>query len=156
MSAILGGAEVAGTSLPYAWRASYATFFRADLAKRAIWAVLGIALLGAPVSAWGQEIASTDVREVCGWVNGQSYSQRHRVVWRPGMRGFELDHIIPLALGGADTDKNIHAQPLDEARAKDQFEVWSWRAVCHGQVPLATAQGWFIGDWADAMREHMR
>lgn len=114
--------------------------------------VVGLLLLAAPACA--QEIASTDVREVCAsdGRGGSAYSRAHRVVRRHGIRGYELDHIVPLCLGGADTDANVRPQPLDEARVKDRLEAHACRSVCAGRVTLATAQAWFTADWRAAYR----
>ncbi len=117
---------------------------------------VALALIAMVSTASAQEIASTDKAEVCGRVNGLSYSQRHRVVYRPGVSGAELDHIVPLCLGGADTDRNIQVQPWPQAREKDEFEWFACRQVCGGMVPLATAQGWFLEGWRSAMRREMR
>lgn len=117
-----------------------------------VWLILNLVASVPPAAA--QEIATSDVREVCGWVNGQSYSQRHRT-YRAGRAGYEHDHIVPLCLAGSDTDANLQWQPLDEALIKDRFERFACKAVCHGDVPLATAQAWFMGDWVGAMRREM-
>lgn len=123
---------------------------RAKCCYRAVFVLLMVA---AP--AYAQEIASTDVLEVCAsdGRGGSAYSRAHRVVRRHGIRGYELDHIVPLCLGGADTDANVRPQPLDEARVKDRLETHACRQVCAGRVTLATAQAWFTGDWRAAYRE---
>jgi hypothetical protein len=46
---------------------------------------------------------------------------------------FELDHRIPLALGGAPSEpRNLELQPWDEAGEKDRIETCLSRAVCAG------------------------
>lgn len=66
-----------------------------------------------------------------------------RSLLAPGqnMRSFELDHIMPLELGGAPTDSvNLQLQPWPEARAKDRVENYLHAQVCRGRMTLTAAQ----------------
>lgn len=55
---------------------------------------------------------------------------------------FELDHRIPLALGGAVIDRrNLALEPIDEAREKDAIEACRSSLVCRGKIDLDDAQG---------------
>jgi hypothetical protein len=45
-------------------------------------------------------------------------------------RDFELDHLIPRCLGGADSVSNLWPEPLAEATVKDAAEARICRAVC--------------------------
>ncbi len=61
---------------------------------------------------------------------------------------FELDHRIPLALGGAPSDpRNLELQPWDEAVDKDAVEACLSRAVCAGRIGLDEARHRIWGDW---------
>lgn len=98
----------------------------------------------------GSLIASTDEAEVCATdgLPGAAYSRAHRVVKRRPVPGKIIDHIVPLALGGADADANIQMQTHEEAAAKDALERFAAREVCrYRRVSLAEAQSWFLGDW---------
>lgn len=97
-------------------------------------------------------VASTNIAEICATDGrpGSAYSRAHRVVKRKPVPGHQVDHIVPLCLGGADADANIQIQPIEEAIRKDRLEVHACRQVCRGLVPLASAQGWFLGDWRSA------
>lgn len=54
---------------------------------------------------------------------------------------FELDHRIPLCLGGAPADpKNFQLEDWDEAGKKDRVEACLARAVCSGRITLPEAQ----------------
>jgi len=110
-----------------------------------------------------------DTAQVCGRVDGQTYSQRHRKTpaglkalvmkrygQQPGHAGDgEVDHRVPLALGGADAAYNLWWEPGDHHgvvwtyHLKDKLEVLAWNRVCGKRdLPLAEAQGWFMSpDW---------
>jgi hypothetical protein len=61
---------------------------------------------------------------------------------------FELDHRIPLALGGAPSDsRNLELQPWDEAGEKDLIETCLSRAVCAGTITLDEARRRIWSDW---------
>ena len=64
---------------------------------------------------------------------------------------FELDHKIPLALGGAPSvPRNLELQPWDEAGEKDAIEACLSRAVCAGRIGLDEARRRIWGDWRHA------
>lgn len=66
---------------------------------------------------------------------------------------FELDHLVPLSLGGHPTDvANLWPQLNDRAggNTKDDVEGVLQRAVCAGRVPLADAQVAIATDWTTA------
>jgi hypothetical protein len=70
------------------------------------------------------------------------------------VRDYELDHVVPLDLGGAPADlRNLRLQPWPEARAKDSLEVELSKAVCLGSVTLTDAQHQIAHDWRAACRE---
>ncbi len=61
---------------------------------------------------------------------------------------FELDHRIPLSLGGAPYEPtNLELQPWDEAREKDRKEACLARAVCAGRLALDEARRRVFSDW---------
>jgi hypothetical protein len=61
---------------------------------------------------------------------------------------FELDHRIPLALGGAPSEeRNLELQPWDEAGEKDRIETCLSRAVCAGTITLDEARRRIWTDW---------
>jgi hypothetical protein len=61
---------------------------------------------------------------------------------------FELDHRIPLALGGAPSEeRNLELQPWDEAVEKDRIETCLSRAVCAGTITLDEARRRIWADW---------
>jgi hypothetical protein len=66
-------------------------------------------------------------------------------------RAYELDHIIPVELGGALTDQsNLRLEPREEAYRKDRIEHKLNCLVCTGQVDLITARTASAADWERA------
>jgi hypothetical protein len=53
---------------------------------------------------------------------------------------YEVDHLIPRELGGADDVDNLWPELWDDAHVKDKAENQLHRAVCSGILPLADAQ----------------
>ncbi len=70
------------------------------------------------------------------------------------MSAYELDHLIPISLGGAPLDKrDLWLQPRQgQANAGDKnvLAYVLWRLVCTGQVPLKVAQDDIRHDWTRA------
>lgn len=57
------------------------------------------------------------------------------------LRDYELDHRIPISLGGCVTcEANLWLEPLADAKRKDRQEWALHRAVCAGQIRLHDAQ----------------
>jgi len=101
-------------------------------------------------------IASTDWNEVCATDGrpGSAYSRAHRVVKRRAVPGHEVDHVLPLCLGGADADANIQIEPIEEAIRKDRLERAVCIAVCRTRsMTLAEGQAIFTsGRWREMIR----
>jgi hypothetical protein len=67
----------------------------------------------------------------------------------PGkIQDYELDHLVPLGLGGAPQDPaNLWLQSWPEARAKDDDESALHRAMCTGRLTLEQAQRRILEQW---------
>jgi len=69
---------------------------------------------------------------------------------------FEIDHLVPLCLGGSDDFSNLWPQsrqtiaPKWNAEAKDRLERRLCEMVCSGQLDLAAAQQAIATDWIKA------
>lgn len=88
------------------------------------------------------------VRDVPLSVKRQAFAE-YGVVPRPGER-FEIDHLVPLELGGANSLANLWPQPFAgqwTAGDKDRLENCLHRQVCAGREPLAQAQQDIASDW---------
>ncbi len=74
-------------------------------------------------------------------------------------RNYELDHLIPLELGGDPASVlNLWPQPytgLWSAHVKDRLENALHRLVCDGSVPLAQAQHDIRLDWVAAYETYV-
>ena len=67
---------------------------------------------------------------------------------REDARRYELDHVVPLTLGGSPrSPDNLRLQPWPEARVKDRIEVRLSRMVCRRQMQLEDAQRCIWQDW---------
>lgn len=73
---------------------------------------------------------------------------------------FELDHIVPLALGGCPRcTANLQMQPWDGpagAHRKDRLEVKLQCLVCTGQISLHEVQNAIYSDWQAAYHRYAR
>lgn len=73
---------------------------------------------------------------------------------------FELDHIVPLALGGHPRKlDNLQLQPWEGelgAKRKDRLESKLQCLVCTGQVPLEAAQREIFEDWPSAYHRYAK
>lgn len=73
-------------------------------------------------------------------------------------RTIELDHEIPIGLGGATSTANLWPQPRGGdagADKKDELEDRLHALVCAGDVPLAQAQDEIASDWLSAYRKYV-
>lgn len=77
------------------------------------------------------------------------------------MRDYELDHLVPLELGGAGADaRNLWPQPHHVAGgwgsyAKDRLEDRLHAMVCHDRLPLSEARRAIAGDWIAAYTRYI-
>ena len=72
---------------------------------------------------------------------------------------YELDHLIPLELGGDNANHNLWpepAQPVPGFHEKDQLENYLHDAVCGGRMALTDAQSGIASDWIALYRQYLR
>jgi hypothetical protein len=91
-------------------------------------------------------------------VRHTSQALKNRVMeeygFTPGEFDGEIDHLIPLSLGGADTQKNLWPQEGEIPNAKDtKVEGVLRRAVCKGTVTLKQAQVALATNWTTAANQ---
>lgn len=69
---------------------------------------------------------------------------------------FQLDHTMPICLGGHPSDPaNFQLQPIEEAYRKDRIEWKACCLVCSGQITLADAQAAMV-DWQAAYHKYAK
>jgi hypothetical protein len=136
-------------------------------------AIFAAAVFGEPPSTPDPQltpgaVATSDPAVLFDRINGQTYSQRHRI-WHDKMatcrkygivryvlcKATEDDDRVPVCLGGDNADPRNHwAQPLAEAHVKDGFEDWACRTAetayrngTDAAEEVARLQAIFLGDW---------
>jgi hypothetical protein len=64
---------------------------------------------------------------------------------------YEIDHLIPLELGGADVRQNVWPESYDtepwNAHTKDRLENYLHEGVCSGRLQLEQTQREIAQDW---------
>ena len=63
---------------------------------------------------------------------------------------YEVDHFIPLEIGGSNDIKNLWPEPATPTpgfHQKDQFENFEHGQVCNGKISAAEAQSRMVSDW---------
>lgn len=72
------------------------------------------------------------------------------------IHGYELDHLIPLELGGCPKcEANLWPEPRNVfpgASERDEVESYLHDQVCSGAMPLAEAQQEIASDWYSVYR----
>jgi hypothetical protein len=98
------------------------------------------------------------VRDVPKAVKQQVYKAYG--IQNPAPRTYEVDHLIPLALGGSNRIENLWPQATQtqpwNAQHKDRLENTLRRLVCSQQLPLDTAQRAIAIDWTAAYCTYVR
>jgi hypothetical protein len=78
----------------------------------------------------------------------------------PRPRSYEVDYLIPPALGGSADPRNLWPQPYStgvwNARVKDALEDRLRSLVCGGELDLTTAQRDLARDWIAAYKKYFR
>lgn len=78
---------------------------------------------------------------------------RYRLPWST-RSDYEVDHLVPLELGGSNSVRNLWPQPFGtgrwDAEMKDKLEDTLHAAVCSGTLTLPEAQAAIRSDWTRA------
>ena len=89
------------------------------------------------------------VRSVSAKLKKQIYSA-YGMTYPPPTGTYELDHLVPLALGGSNDAVNLFpeaASPAPGFKEKDVVEVYLYQEMCAGHLPLAAAQVQIATNW---------
>lgn len=68
---------------------------------------------------------------------------------------YEIDHLVPLELGGSNDIANLWPQSAPEFRYKDELENTLHEDVCAGLVDLEVAQREIASDWIAAYQKYV-
>jgi hypothetical protein len=142
--------------------------------------VTALALAAFAGQAWGQSlpdpaltpgaVRTVDVGEICTHGTRElrywSRERDDRIMTEYGLPAgahpqYEIDHLIPLGIGGADDDRNLwpeprrSVEPVYNAEAKDRLEWRLHDMVCSGQLGLAEAQKAIVDDWTEAYKRYV-
>jgi hypothetical protein len=77
-------------------------------------------------------------------------------------RDYEVDHLIPLCLGGSDADSNLWPEPRRSiekdfpAELKDDLEHRLCQMVCNGELDVRKAQPEIASDWVETYHRRFR
>jgi hypothetical protein len=139
--------------------------------------IIGV-LVATPVGAFeirpdknltGGSLRTRDRDAACGHAGEHrgpmSATRRDEILRRYGLPAgthpdYEIDHLIPLCLGGSDDPSNLWPQPRRtiedtwNAEAKDRLERRMCDMVCDGEIEIATAQEAFATDWVAAYQKY--
>jgi hypothetical protein len=110
-------------------------------------------------------VRTTDSAEICshGTRELRHWDRRRddRILAEYGLTAgphpqYEIDHLVSLCLGGADSDSNLWPQPrrslepIWNAERKDVLEARLCSLACSGQLDVAEAQKAIAEDWTAA------
>ena len=74
----------------------------------------------------------------------------------PAEGKMELDHLLPLELGGLDDERNLWVQPAPDYHWKDALENALHAKVCKThELQLAEAQACIITNWVKCYEKHV-
>jgi len=77
----------------------------------------------------------------------------------PNSGRYEVDHLIPLEIGGADVRENLWPESYDpqpwNAAVKDKLENYLHVEACAGHIPIEQAQKEIAEDWIAAYRKYL-
>jgi len=111
--------------------------------------------------------ATTNKTLVCqpGWARAHGHvtaTTTKKVFARYHLRdirgAYEVDHLIPLELGGSNDIRNLWPEPYagsDGARVKDRLEIRLRSLVCTGHLSLVSAQKQIAANWKAAYRRYV-
>jgi hypothetical protein len=99
--------------------------------------------------------STTNRRKVSSAVHKQAFAE-YGYSFPQAAGAFEVDHFIPLELGGDNTIENLWAEPASPKpgfHEKDHVEDYLHKQVCSGTLTLDEAQKAITTDWLSVWRK---
>jgi hypothetical protein len=108
-------------------------------------------------------VLTTDIQTIC--VSGYSKTVRHtsgklkaQIYREYGIERksgkYEIDHLIPLSIGGADVAENLWPESYESepwnAVVKDRLELKLHELICHRDLDIRVAQKAIADNWIEA------
>lgn len=96
-------------------------------------------------------------RDVNSRTKDDVYAEYHIATHGPGE--YEVDHLIPLGIGGSNDIKNLWPQPTEPRPGrleKDTLEDELHRRICDHSLDVGTVQREIATDWVAAYRKYVR
>ena len=118
---------------------------------------------GDPPQRGGDETYARAARHTGASLKAAVFAAYHRTDPHDGGHSYEVDHLVPLSLGGRDVAANLWPESRRgdglNAWTKDRLEYRLFRLVCHppqgaARLPLKVAQAAFLDDWVAAYRRY--
>ena len=92
---------------------------------------------------------ASSVRNVSVTTKKQVYAE-YGLSYPQPTGSYEVDHFIPLEIGGSNDIKNLWPEPASPTpgfHQKDQFENFEHDQICSGKVTVQEAQSRMVSDW---------
>ena len=105
---------------------------------------------------------TSDIRNVSAYKKSLVYATYVAVNHKgacAGTEGCEVDHLVPLYIGGSNEVTNLWPQPYVGAwgaHTKDKLEVKLHGLVCSGKLDLGVAQRAIATNWIDAYKLYVK
>ena len=98
-----------------------------------------------------------EVRAVPAWLKRQAYAEYGITQYKTG--DYEVDHLIPLSLGGSNSIRNLWPQSTKtspwNSYVKDALESKLHNLVRTGKLDLKTAQREIASNWIEAYQKYV-